>query len=281
MIYLADADIDRLILEDVGLGDLTTRALGLAGQRGEVRFQLRRGGLVSGVNVATRVMQRLGLSVEQVAADGSFLPDGGLLLHATGRADALHQAWKVSQNIVEWCSGVAQATAAMVAAARQVNPDAQVACTRKHAPGMRQLATLAVLDGGGIIHRTGTAETLLLFANHRRFFAAPFDWPTHIATIRRAAPEKLLVVEADTPEEAALAMLAEPDIVQLDKFTPDQVVDCLTQARNQRLRCRFSVCGGIGAHNAAQYAATGVSLLVSSAPYHALPADVQVMMSPI
>ena len=104
MIYLADADIDRLILEDVGLGDLTTRALGLNGQRGEMRFLLRRGGLVSGVSVAARVMQRLGLMVEPAAADGAYLPDGGLLLHAQGRADALHQAWKVSQNIVEWCS---------------------------------------------------------------------------------------------------------------------------------------------------------------------------------
>lgn len=281
MIYLADADIDRLILEDVGLGDLTTRALGLNGQRGEMRFLLRRGGLVSGVSVAARVMQRLGLMVEPAAADGAYLPDGGLLLHAQGRADALHQAWKVSQNIVEWCSGVAQATAAMVAAARQVNPDAQIACTRKHAPGIRQLAMLAILDGGGIIHRSGTAESILLFANHRRFFAAPFDWQAHIAELRRAAPEKLLVVEADTPEEAALAMTAEPDIVQLDKFTPDQVSDCLTLARGQGLRCRFSVCGGIGVHNAAQYAATGVSLLVTSAPYYALPADVQVLMSSI
>ena len=281
MIYLADADIDRLIQEDVQHGDLTTRTPGIGSQRGEMSFTLRRGGLVSGVAVAARVMQRLGLVVESAVGDGSSLPDGGLVLHGQGRADALHQAWKVSQNIIEWCSGVAQATAAMIAAVRQGNPDAQIACTRKHAPGMRQLALQAVLDGGGIIHRCGTADSILLFANHRYFSPSPFDWRAHIATLRRAAPEKMLIVEADTPEEAAQAMAADADMVQLDKFTPAQVADCLALARQQGRRCRFSVCGGINVQNAAQYAATGVALLVTSAPYQAMPADVKVSISPV
>lgn len=280
MIFLADADIDRLILEDVQQGDLTTRALGLNYQRGEMRFSIRHKGVVSGISVAMRIIQRFGLTVESVIDDGAVAADGRLLLVARGRVDALHQAWKVSQNVIEWCSGVAQATMSMLNTARSVNPDIQIACTRKSVPGTRSLATIAVLDGGGIIHRCGTAETILLFANHRRFFPSPFDWAAQISVLRRAAPEKMIIVEADTPEEAELAMATHPDIVQLDKFTPEQVKHCLDYAAQHDYRCHFSAAGGIGLHNAAQYAATGVVLLVTSAPYYAKPADVKVTLSP-
>ena len=70
-------------------------------------------------------------------------------------------SWKVVQNVLEWTCGVAHSTAQMVAKARSINPNIQIACTRKSIPGTRLLSTAAILDGGAIIHRAGTAETIL------------------------------------------------------------------------------------------------------------------------
>ena len=78
----------------------------------------------------------------------------------------------------------------MLSQLRQRYPDGQIACTRKAIPGTRSLATQAILAAGGIIHRGGCAETVLLFANHRRFLTNPNDWTNAVARLRSHAPEK-------------------------------------------------------------------------------------------
>lgn len=115
------------------------------------------------------------------------------------------------------------AASELVQQARTQNPQVQIACTHKNIPGTRLLATAAILDGGAIIHRAGCAETILLFANHRHCLPQPFDWQQHIAQLRHSAPEKKVIVEADSMSETELAIKAKPDIIQLDKFSPQQI----------------------------------------------------------
>ncbi|NGE24568.1 ModD protein, partial [Klebsiella pneumoniae] len=131
-----------------------------------------------------KLLEKLGLQTHLHANDGDHTEAGALLLTATGSAEALHQGWKVVQNVIEWSSGVTQMTRCMVDTLRQYQPDAQLACTRKNIPGTKLLATAAVLAGKGIIHRQGCAETILLFANPRRFLAEPENWCAAIATLR-------------------------------------------------------------------------------------------------
>ena len=272
--------MDALLLEDVRYGDITTRALGIGSRPGIMTFSRRQPGKVSGLEAATRLLQRLALNVDMRATDGALTAEGEILLTAAGPAERLHQGWKVAQNLIEWCSGVAQATHDMVSIARSINPQMQIACTRKNIPGTKTLALSAVLDGGGTLHRIGTADSLLLFANHRRFCTDPADWRGHIATLRLSAPDRLIVVEADNEQEAEAAMHAGPDLIQLDKFTPAAVQKMLALCALHAPHCRLAVAGGINAGNIADYARTGIALVVTSMPYYAGPADIKVVLSP-
>lgn len=168
----------------------------------------------------------------------------------------------------------------MVDILHRYQPEGQIACTRKSIPGTRLAAMQAVLDGGAILHRAGCAETVLLFTNHRRFWPQPDDWRGMVARLRRQAPEKCLIVEADTPQEAEAALAAQPDILQLDKFTPAQIAQIRTQAATLAPRCRLSLAGGINLDSIEAIAQTGVGLLITSAPYHAAPADIKVRLMP-
>ena len=139
------------------------------------------------------------------------------------------------------------------------------------------------LNGGGIIHRGGTGESILLFANHRHFldFAGTAeDWKRVIASLRAGAPEKKIIVEADTYRQALAILEAEPDIIQLDKCSPP-VVAQVVEVRDRCSRtCMISAAGGLTKDNAPSYAAAGAQLLVSSAPYYAGPVDVTVILKP-
>jgi molybdenum transport protein len=281
MLYYPDELIDQWIMDDVSQGDLTTRIMGIGNVRGTIGFSLKEGGRVSGIDAAEKVLLRLGLEITERGEDGADVKSGACLIAAAGKAAALHQAWKVTQNILEWSCGVASYTAGMVKAVKSVNPAVQVGATRKNIPGTKLLALAAVLNGGGIIHRGGAAETVLLFANHRRFLSwqgTGEEWTRVVAAMRREAPEKKIVVEADTYDEALLALAAEPDILQLDKFSPQELGRIAALAAKRGSRCIISAAGGVNKDNAAEYAEAGAALIVSSAPYYAKPADVKVAL---
>ncbi|MCO6506003.1 MAG: ModD protein [Snodgrassella sp.] len=281
MFYLSDAELDRLLLDDIAYGDLTTRALGIGQQNGQISFCRRQAGRVSGVAIAVRLLQKLALKVVTHVRDGDDVAAGAVLLTAVGNMENLHQGWKVAQNVLEWCGGVAQYMAQMVATAQTINPLIQIACTRKSIPGTKSLAIAAIIDGGGILHRAGTAESILLFANHRRFCAEPDNWEAMVTRLRRAAPEKKVIVEADNVEEALAALNAQADIVQLDKFTPEQFAWVLRQRQVLAPNSLLSAAGGITLLNVADYVRAGAELLVTSAPYYAQPTDIKVWLEPV
>lgn len=280
MIYFSQAQIDALLLEDIQGGDLTTRALGIGAQPGVMDFYHRQGGCVSGTAVAAQMLASLGLVVTDCMADGERAAAGQLLIRARGSAAALHQGWKAVQNVLEWSCGVSGYLDSMLRILRQRYPDGQMACTRKAIPGTRMLAAQAILAAGGIIHRGGCAETVLLFTNHRRFLRDRNDWASAIEPLRRHAPEKKIVVEADTPEEALAALRAAPDVLQLDKFTPEQAADVARQAPSLAPHCTLALTGGITLASLASYLDCGIRLFITSAPYYAPPADIKVSLSP-
>jgi len=221
---------------------------------------------------ASRLFDLAGASTVLVAASGTALAPGSLILQAQGTAASLHRAWKAAQTLVEWASGISTATAAIVAAANGV----AVACTRKNVPGTKTLSAKAVRAGGGVMHRLGLSETILIFAEHRLFLSEP-PFET-IQRLRHAQPEKKLAVEVADVTEALLWAQAGADVLQLEKFTPEEVAACRAALSDSGLRVHplLAAAGGIRADNAAAYVAAGADFLVTSSPYWAPPRDVQV-----
>ncbi len=162
---LSEADIDRVLEEDIRFGDLTVRALAIGEKPGRMVFTARRDLVLCGSDEASRLLSRLGASVIFAAQTGTCVEKGALLLEAEGTAAALHAGWKTAQTLMEWASGVATLTREIVAAARLVAPRIAVVCTRKAVPFTRQLSLKAIIAGGAECHRLGLFDTIMLFEN--------------------------------------------------------------------------------------------------------------------
>jgi len=270
---LTDHELHRLLSEDVPFGDLTTESLGIAARPGTIRFFARDPMRVCGVEEAARMFQLCGAEAEVVTLSGTDAAPETLLLQARGSAGALHRGWKTAQTLMEWCGGIASSAAAIVAAARRGDPDALVAGTRKNVPGNRRLAVKCFHAGGAVMHRNGLSETLLVFAEHRRFLDGEPPAAT-LARLRRQCPEKRVVVEVASPEEALV--WAGADVLQLEKFTPEQVAATAAALTARGSAAVVAAAGGINAKNAEDYARAGARLLVTTAPHLAPPRDVQV-----
>ena len=268
MLALTDHDLARLLQDDVPNGDLTTATLGIGADAGRVEFAARQPMTACCTEEAVRLFDLADAEAELVTASGAVVAAGGVLLRASGSAAALHAAWKAAQVLVEWASGIATSAAAIVAAAGEV----PVACTRKNAPGTKALSAKAVRAGGATMHRLGLSETLLVFAEHRMFLD---ETPAQtVARLKRRQPEKKVVVEVATPDEATVWARAGADVLQLEKFSPEQVAQWRTTTTD--FHGLLAIAGGVRADNAAAYAAAGADLLVTSSPYFAPPRDVQV-----
>lgn len=268
-------EVERFLAEDVTTGDLTTEALGIGPQRGRITFSARKAMTVAGIEIAADMMRRCGVTVETHGHSGQRADAGSLLLAGEGAAESLHAAWKASQTLVEILSGIATAARAVVDAVEAANPSVRVACTRKAFPGGRRLSHLAVRAGGAILHRAGISETILVFAEHRAFLGGE-PLAATASRLRRAAPEKRLGIEVSSVEEAAAAIAAGFDVIQLEKLSTGQVADVAAIAQAAAHRPLVAVAGGVTAANAAAYVAAGAGLIVTSWPYTAPPADVQV-----
>lgn len=273
MLALNDEELNRLQADDTPCGDLTTESLRIGARAARLDFRAR-GAMVAGATEeAVRLFELAGAQACCLAPSGMPLGPDGLLLTAEGTAAQLHRVWKTAQTLVEWASGVASSAAAIVSAAGGV----AVACTRKNVPGTKALSIKAVKAGGAVMHRMGLSETLLVFAEHRLFLSGETPERT-VARLRRTQPEKKIVVEVSDVTAARLWAEAGADVLQLEKFSTDEVARCLAElsALAGGARPLLAAAGGVRADNAAAYVAAGADLLVSSAPFAAPPRDVQV-----
>ncbi len=272
---LSDARLWALLDDDVPYGDLTTESLGIDASPGRLRMSARGAMTLCAVEEAARVLELCGATVVVRVASGGYVAKDGAILDATAPAGCLHRGWKLAQTLIEWASGVASAAAAVV----QAGGGVPVACTRKHVPGAKALAIKAVRAGGATVHRLGLSETLLVFPEHALFLAeVPAD---AVARLRRAQPEKKIVVEVGTLAGALDWAAAGVDALQLERFGPGELAECrrALEALPAAGRPLLLAAGGVGPDNAAAYAAAGADVLVTSYPYTAPPRDVRVVFA--
>lgn len=277
---LAQAEVDRLLVEDVPFGDLTTAALGIGTRRGRMTFAARGEMVVCCVEEAEGLLQRQGANVVRSAASGDRVPGGQIFLQAEAKAAVLHRIWRVAQNLIEHASGIATATRLIVDAAAQVTPDIVVECTRKHLPGARGIAARAVLAGGAQMHRLGLSETFLIFPQHLAFLPEGADLVTVISRLQRQHPGKKVTAEAWSVDAAVRLADAGVNIIQLDKLSPADARSVVERTRQLSPAPLIAAAGGVNVRNAGDYAAAGCAILVTSAPYFAPPMDVKISIEP-
>lgn len=277
---LDDAALLALIRDDVPHGDLTTASLGIGVLPGRIEFFARGEMTLCASEEAARMFELAGATVDLLLPSGSALAAGAPFLRAQGSAASLHRVWKVAQTLCEYASGIASAAAGIVGALRAAGLAVPVACTRKNFPGTKALAIKAAHAGGAVMHRLGLSETLLLFAEHRAFIAEEELLPT-LLRLKGANPEKKLVAEVVSLAEALRLAAYGVDVLQLEKFSPDEVGQCRDALAAAGWSPLLAAAGGVTVANAVAYVAAGADLLVTSAPYFARPADVKVLLVPL
>ena len=257
-----DELLDRWLAEDIGRGDLTAAAL--QGQQGQAHWVAKQPGRFCGGPLVQRLFQRLdpGVSVRLLRQDGDAVEAGDCLLELEGPATALVAGERTALNLAMRLSGIATATAALVA--QLEGTSVRLADTRKTTPGLRLLEKYAVRCGGGINHRMGLGDAARLKGNH---IAWAGGITQAISAVRAQAPwPTAVIVEAETEAQALEAVQAGANGVLLDEFTPHQLTQLVPRLRDSSTGVVVLEASGIQPEQLQAYSATGIDLISTSAP---------------
>jgi molybdenum transport protein len=221
------------------------------------------------------------LEIDGFVKSGTLVPPQSIFLEAHGEAGNIHRIWKSVQNLLDYASGISTYTREAVLLARSINPDIVVATTRKTTPFTKKIAIKAVESGGGVAHRLGLSESILVFEYHRVFFPADEAFAEALSKTKKANPEKKIVMEAEEIAQALKFASMGADILQLEKLPLSKLSDAVRILRADYPHITLIATGGISAKNIAEYASTGVDMIVTSSPYNAQPADIKVRIEPL
>jgi len=259
--------VQDALAEDIGPGDATTVAIIPAEANAVACMRARETIVVAGLQFAEAAFRKLSPSVtiKWHSRDGKSEPAGSTLLEVSGPARALLSAERTALNFVQRLSGIATITASYV---REVIKTAvQVLDTRKTTPGWRQLEKYAVKCGGGVNHRMGLYDLIMIKDNH---LAALREAPegaiaAAVAKARAAHPHLRVEVEADTMEQVQQAVAARADIILLDNMPLAQLREAVKLV-NQR--CETEASGGVTLATIRAIAETGVDYISVGALTH-------------
>ena len=256
------AALEAWLAEDIGRGDLTAAAL--QGQQGQAHWVAKQPGRFCGGPLVQRLFQRLdpGVSLRLLRQDGDAVEAGDCLLELQGPATALVAGERTALNLAMRLSGIATATAELVA--QLEGTGVRLADTRKTTPGLRLLEKYAVRCGGGINHRMGLDDAAMLKENH---IAWAGGITAAITAVREQAPwPTAVIVEAETEAQALEAVQAGANGVLLDEFSPEQLTQLVPRLRDCSTGVVVLEASGIQPEQLQAYAATGIDLISTSAP---------------
>jgi nicotinate-nucleotide pyrophosphorylase (carboxylating) len=260
--------IGRALAEDVGAGDVTTEATVDAGARARATITQKAPGVISGLDVAEAVFLRLDPDavVERLGPEGEWREAGAGVLQVEGSARALLTAERTALNFLGRLSGVATATARVVRAVVEAGGGARILDTRKTTPGLRVLEKRAVAHGGGVNHRVGLFDAILIKENHS---AAAGGIGEAVRRARELRPDLPVEVEVRDPGEIDEALAAGAPRLLLDNMTPDEIRAAVAQVGG---RAELEASGGVGPETVLVYATIeGLHYVSMGALTHSAP----------
>ena len=259
------AGIERALAEDLGSGDLTTRAVLPEDRAIEARIEARQTLVVCGLEPARAVFDLLGgVRAELRAADGERADAGSVLVRLTGSAHAILAGERTALNLLGHLSAIATHTRRFVDAV--AGTGVAIVDTRKTLPGWRVLDKYATAVGGAVNHRMGLYDAVLVKDNH---IAAAGDVARAVAAVRAHVPSHLRVqVEVESLAQAEAALAAGAEWLLLDNRSIAELHELAKQLRD---RAVLEASGGVTLETVRAVAESGVhrvsiGALTQSAP---------------
>ena len=286
--------VRNALAEDIGAGDASTAATIPPHAVARAHILSRQTLVCAGLSLAENVFRTLDPDMEVMClhADGSFVQPGVTLVQMRGNASAILTGERTALNFLSHLCGIATFTRRFVE--QLATTKTRIRDTRKTTPGLRVLEKYAVKMGGGMNHRFGLYDAILLKENHvavagsikaaldqAHTYVAPKSPPPRTASAYDAAgldPEVVgpppLTVQIEVRDERELieALGAGADSVLLDNMTPERAAECVKIARGIRPNCVIEISGGITLENAHAYGSAGADFLSSGMLTHSAPA---------
>ncbi|MEK7950247.1 carboxylating nicotinate-nucleotide diphosphorylase [Luteolibacter soli] len=264
--------IQAALAEDIGSGDLTSQYFVPGDRRATGFIVARESGVLSGGEVAVEVFHRIDPSVEAtlLVEDGSRIAEGAFLIKLEGPARSVLTAERTALNFLQRMSGVASATWQYVEAVKGTN--ASILDTRKTIPGWRYLDKLAVTHGGGVNHRMGLYDRVMVKDNHLVAEGRLEELQEAISNLKAEHPGVEVELEADSLEQVeAFLGLEGVDHLLLDNMTLGELRQAV-ELRGDRASPLLEASGGVTIDTVGGIAATGVDFISVGAITHSVRA---------
>ncbi len=267
---LNDRLIDLAFAEDIGDGDHTTLCCIPESEMGESRLLIKEEGIIAGVEIAKQVFHRFDpeLRVEVHIPDGSHVRPGDIVMSVRGKVRSLLQTERLMLNILQRMSGVATMTHRYQQALIDAGTKTRVLDTRKTTPGMRMLEKEAVRIGGGMNHRIGLFDMILLKDNHIDFCGGVHNAISKAKQYCRDNHKDLKIeCEVRDFKELEEALAEGCDRIMFDNFTPEDTVRAVKMVAD---RAETESSGGITYDTMIPYALAGVDFISFGALTHSV-----------
>jgi nicotinate-nucleotide pyrophosphorylase (carboxylating) len=249
----------RAVGEDVGPADVTSRLIP-AERKGTAVLLTREPCVLAGMDVAEAVFREVdgNLKWKALAKDGDRLQAGQVAAEISGTARSILSGERCALNFLQRLSGVATRTAEFVEAVQGTK--ARIMDTRKTTPGLRALEKHAVRCGGGVNHRMGLYDAVLIKENHLALVAEK-DLAGLVARARQENPDLAVIVEADKVALARQLFSLQPDRILLDNLTPAEVAQVVQEKERLQSGIPLEVSGGLTLERAREFAQAGADFL--------------------
>lgn len=254
-------DLAKLVYDDIGFEDITTRALIPPGLKVKGQIIAKEGGVIAGVDLAVAIFTEFKVETDVMVLDGDNIGNGQIIMEISGDPRSILSVERTVLNLMMRMSGIATLTRNIIEMVHSENPNVLVAGTRKTTPGLQFFEKNAIRSGGGDTHRYRLDDSVLIKDNHLALVGGVEE---AISLARKYVSfTKKIEIEVETLEEAIIAARAGVDIVMLDNMDPIKVSDVIEALEGENLRDKIivEVSGGINVDNIVQYANTGVDVI--------------------
>lgn len=257
--------IDRALQEDIGSGDITTRTLVSEPSIRSAVFMAKENGIIAGLPLLSRIFRHLqhDCTFRESIHEGQNLVPNARICEVTGNCTSLLAGERVALNFLQRLSGIATRTAAYVALAAPYS--IAVLDTRKTTPLLREVEKYAVTVGGGVNHRFGLYDGILVKDNHLKIQS---DFASILQKFSKAGySSDKIELEVTSLEMLEEAMKAGARWFLLDNMTPEMIEECVKRKRDNM---KFEVSGGINLLNFSQFLIQGVDGISIGALTHSV-----------
>jgi nicotinate-nucleotide pyrophosphorylase (carboxylating) len=265
-----DEIIEDALKEDIGAGDITSLTLIPKGIQGKGRLKIKDRGIIAGIPVAQKVFMKVdpSLNVSVLKKDGDPVKPGDIVLEVEGNIHSILASERLVLNFMQRLSGIATFTSQMVAKLNGLKT--RVLDTRKTTPNLRELEKYAVRTGGGLNHRMGLYDMMLIKDNHVDLAGGMIAAMITLEKYKKAHKKSEVKIEIEVRNFDELTDVLKygegiVDRIMLDNFTTGDLTDAV-----KRINGRFETeaSGGIQLNNIREYAETGVDFVSVGALTH-------------